>query len=167
MRFYGLALAASALVIGACGGGENKAADTTAKAAPAKTDTTVAPAATAAAGAPAPITGKTWEVKMVMDDKGYRFDPADLTIKAGDGVKFINVSGGPHNIAFDPATVPADAKAQLSANMPNQQGELSSPMMQAPNEAYTISFGGIKPGQYPVHCTPHLAMNMKGTITVQ
>jgi len=25
----------------------------------------------------------------------------------------------------------------------------------------------VKPGQYPFHCTPHLAMNMKGTITVQ
>jgi plastocyanin len=30
-----------------------------------------------------------------------------------------------------------------------------------------ISFAGVAPGAYPYHCTPHIAMNMKGTITVQ
>ena len=116
----------------------------------------------------APITGQTHEVKMVGDDKGYRFEPADITVKAGDGIKFTMVSGGPHNVAFDPATVPADVKSQLSANMgPNQMGELSGPLLSNANESYTISFANVKPGQYPYHCTPHLAMGMKGTITVQ
>ena len=104
---------------------------------------------------------------MVGDDKGYRFEPADIKIKAGDGIKFVMVSGGPHNIAFDPATIPADVKPQLSANMPDQQGELSSPLEVNPNATYTISFANIKPGTYPFNCTPHLAMGMKGTITVQ
>jgi plastocyanin len=169
MRFLGFALVSSAFVLGACGGGE-KAADTTAAATPAATDTaaTAAPATPAPpAGAAAAITGKTHEVKMIGDDKGYRFDPADITVKAGDGIKFIMVSGGPHNIAFDPATIPADVKSQLMANMPNQQAELSSPLFMNPNEAYTISFANVKPGSYPYHCTPHLAMGMKGTITVQ
>jgi plastocyanin len=169
MRFLGFALVSSAFVLGACGGGE-KAADTTAAATPAATDTaaTAAPATPAApAGTAAAITGKTHEVKMIGDDKGYRFDPADITIKAGDGIKFIMVSGGPHNVAFDPATIPADVKSQLMANMPNQQAELSSPLFMNPNEEYTISFANVKPGSYPYHCTPHLAMGMKGTITVQ
>jgi plastocyanin len=164
MRFYGMALVAGAAMLAACsGGGENKAADTTTTAAS-------APAAAApATGAVAKIeaTGADHEVKMVGDDKGYRFEPADLTIKSGDKVTFVMVSGGPHNIAFDPATVPADSKAQLDANMDGKLAELSSPMLQNPNEKYTISFGGVKPGVYPFHCTPHLAMNMKGTITVQ
>jgi plastocyanin len=77
------------------------------------------------------------------------------------------VNGGPHNIAFDPATIPADSKDQLNANMPQAMSELSSPMLMNPNEAYTISFANVKPGKYPFHCTPHLAMNMKGTVTVQ
>ena len=89
------------------------------------------------------------------------------TIKTGQAVKFVMISGGPHNVAFDPATVPADSKDQLNANMTGQISELSSPMLMNPNEAYTISFAGVKPGTYPFHCTPHLAMNMKGTITVQ
>jgi plastocyanin len=104
---------------------------------------------------------------MTGDATGYKFTPANLTVKQGDAIKFIMVSGGPHNVAFDPATIPADVKPQLSANMPNQQGELSSPLFSNPNEAYTISFANVKPGQYPFHCTPHLAMGMKGTITVQ
>jgi plastocyanin len=173
MRFYGLTLVASAVALGACGGGGNNAADTAAVAAGGDTaavatatpsPTTGAPAAT---GTMAPITGTTHEVKMIGDDKGYRFEPADLTVKQGDGIKFVMVSGGPHNVAFDPATIPADVKPQLMANMPNQMTELSSPMFMNPNESYTISFANIKPGAYPYTCTPHLAMGMKGTITVQ
>ena len=126
-----------------------------------------AEAAPAAAGAMAPITGQTVEVKMIGDGTGYRFEPAEITIKQGDGIKFIMVSGGPHNVAFDPAAVPAAAKAQLSANMPEQVGELSGKMLLTAGESYTISFAGIAPGTYDYHCTPHLAMNMKGKITVQ
>lgn len=164
MRFYGLALVASAIVLGACAGGEKSTTDTAA--APAMSDTAAAPAA----GSPmamAPITGTTHEVKMVGDDKGYRFEPANITVKAGDGIKFIMVSGGPHNVSFDPATIPADVKSQLVANMPNQAGELMSPMMMNANESYTISFANIKAGKYPYNCTPHLSMGMKGEITVQ
>ena len=173
MRFKGLALVASAFALVACGGGENNAADTAAAAtvdtaataAPAPGATTAAPAA--GTGTAAPITGTTHEVKMVGDAQGYRFDPAEITVKQGDGIKFIMVSGAPHNVAFDPNALPADVKAQLSANMPNQMSELSSPMMMNPNEAYTISFAGIKPGTYDFTCTPHLAMNMRGKVTVQ
>jgi plastocyanin len=168
MRFLGFVVVSSAIALGACsGGGENKADTTAAKTDRAATAATTPAAPAAPAGAPAAVTGKTVEVKMVGDEKGYRFEPADITVKAGDGIKFIMVSGGPHNVAFDPATIPADVKPQLSANMPNQQGELSSPLFSNPNEAYTISFANVKPGQYPFHCTPHLAMGMKGTITVQ
>lgn len=166
MRFYGLALVASAAVLGACGGGEKTADTSNAAAAPAA----AAPAAAApAAGtvAKVPATGTTHTVKMVSDDKGYRFDPADITIKEGDAIKFVTISGQPHNIAFDPATLPADVRAQLDANMDNKMAELQSPMLMNPNEEYTISFGGIKPGTYDFHCTPHLAMNMRGKVTVQ
>lgn len=167
MRFYGLALLASAAVLGACGGGgENKAGDTT-KAPPAATPT---PAPAAATGSVAPIaaTGDTITIKMISDDKGYRFEPANFTIKSGQAAKFVMVgAGGPHNVAFDPATVPAESKDQLNANMVGQLSELSSAMVMNAGEAVTISFGGIKPGTYPYHCTPHLAMGMKGTITVQ
>ncbi len=164
MRFIGSALVASAFVLGACGGGEQKPADTTA-AAPAA----AAAAAPAVAGATAPITGTTHEVKMIGDDKGYRFEPANITVMAGDGIKFVFVSGGPHNVAFDPAQfTDAAVKAQLDANMgPEKMAELSSKMTMAAGETILISFSGIKAGEYHYNCTPHLAMGMKGVITVQ
>ena len=172
MRFFGLALAANAVFLGACAGGDkSNAADTVGVATDTSTATAAtAPASTAPATAPtmAPITGTTHEVKMVGDAKGYRFEPTNITIKSGDGIKFMTVSGGPHNVAFDPATIPADSKAQLDANMgTDKMGELSSALKTNPGESVTISFGNIKPGKYPFHCTPHLALAMKGEITVQ
>ena len=166
MRFLGSALAMSAIVLGACGGGGETKADSPAGDTATQAPATVAPAG--GTGTAMPVTGTWHEVKMTGDASGnYKFEPAEITAKQGDGIRFIMVSGGPHDVAFDPATVPADVKAQLSANMPNQQGELSSPLFMNAGESYTISFANVKPGAYPYFCTPHLAMNMKGTITVQ
>jgi len=161
MRRYAVALVVSALVLDACGGGERKSSDTT--------TTPHAPTATATGiVSKIPATGQTVEIKLLGDDgQNYRFEPTAVTIKPGDAVKFVMVSGGPHNISFDPATVPPESKAQLDANMDQKISELSSPLLMNPGETYTISFGGIKPGVYEFHCTPHLAMGMKGTITVQ
>ena len=160
MRVLGVALLSGVVLLGACGGGESQnAATDTATAAP------VTPAPTGAATAAA-ATGTIHEVRMVGDATGYRFEPANITVKAGDGIKFINVSGGPHNVAFDAATIPADVKDQLWANMPNSM-DGSSPMFVTPNEEWTLSLGNLKAGKYPFHCTPHLAMNMKGEITIQ
>jgi plastocyanin len=162
--------------MGACAGGEKKPADTTHVAVDTSSTSTTTTASTSSttpapaggAVAMAPITGATKTVNMVGDAKGYRFEPANFTIKQGDGVKFVVVSMGPHNVAFDPATIPADQKAQLDANMgTDKMGELSSNMKMNPGDAITISFAKIKPGQYPYHCVPHLALNMKGVITVQ
>lgn len=168
MRLHALALLASVAIVGACGGGGEAKKNDTAAATPAPSTPAPATPAPAAGGlAKVAPTGQTVTIKMIGDDKGYRFDPANVTIKSGDAVKFVMISGGPHNVSFDPATVPADSKAQLDANMDQKTSELSSPMMMNPNEEYTISFGGVKPGKYDFHCTPHLAMGMKGTITVQ
>jgi plastocyanin len=165
MRATSFAVLASAVMLAACGGSESAPADTAATTPPA-TPSATTPAVTSSATA-APITGTTHEVSMVGDDKGYRFEPATLTVKAGDGIKFVNTSGGPHNIAFDAATTPEDVKAQLIANIPNGTADMSSPMMTAPNETWTVSMGNVKPGTYTLICTPHLAMGMRMEVIVQ
>jgi plastocyanin len=167
MRFNGLALVAGAMAIVACSGGDKKADSTAATtndtaAAPATTTTATTMGSTAAA---APITGTVHEVKMIGDGTTYKFDPANITIKQGDGIKWVMVSGGPHNVAF--IDTPAAAKSQLSANMQNQMKELTSPMMMTPNETYVVSFANVPAGTYNYHCEPHAAMGMKGKITVQ
>ena len=168
MRFKGLALVVSAFAFVACGGNDNNsdtaAATTTDTAAAAATATPAGAAGTTAAAAP--ITGQTHEVKMIGDDKGYRFDPAEIKIKAGDGIKWVMVSGGPHNVAFDANAIGA-AASPLTANMPNQMSPLSSPYLTNPNETYTVSFANVPAGSYDYVCTPHAAMNMKGKITVE
>jgi plastocyanin len=187
MQFIGRALLASVFVLGACAGGDKSATKTdstavsstttTTTSAPAATTDTSSKAAPAAAGAApaagaaaaAPATGKTIDVKMLGDEKGYRFDPATITVKAGDAIKFTNVTGGPHSVGFDPAKVPPAVQPQLTANMPgdHSMGPLEGPMLLQPNETYVISFAKIPAGTYDFHCTPHLALGMKGTITVQ
>ena len=100
MRFYGMALLASAAVLGACGGEKKPATDTAAANAanaapsattpaattPAATPATTTPAPAAGAVAAAPATGKTHEVKMIGDASGYKFMPADIVIKKGDAI---------------------------------------------------------------------------------
>ena len=162
MRFNGLVLAAACAALSACGGGD-KTADTSAATPAAGATTAAAPAAPAVASTPA--TGKWHDVQMMGDEKGYKYEPAALTIKVGDGVRWTMVAGGPHNVQFE--NVAADAKSQIMANMPNQLTELGSPILINANEKYEMSFNGVKPGKYNYICTPHSANNMKGSITVQ
>jgi len=166
MRFYGLAIAATAVVLGACGGGDKNANDTAAAATDSAAAAPSADAgAPAAGGAAAAITGTTHTVNMVGDEKGYRFEPANITVKQGDGIKFVMVSGGPHNVAFHDVT--GEAATKLSANMPEQMAPLSGKLLVNPNEEYTVSFAGVPAGKYDFNCTQHAAMNMVGSVTVQ
>lgn len=166
MRFNGLVVAVACAVLGACGGGDKAASDTSAApATPAAGTTTGAATGTGAATVSAPATGKWHDVQMVGDEKGYRYEPASLTIKAGDGVRWTMVSGGPHNVQFE--NVAANAKSQLMANMSNQLTELGSPILINANEKYEMSFNGVPAGKYDYICTPHLANNMRASITVQ
>lgn len=172
MRFYGFTLASAGIILGACAGGDPANTDTVGVAidsasAPVAAPGTTPPASAAGTGTMAAITGKTHEVKMIGDAVGYRFEPANITVKAGDGIKFMMISGGPHNVAFDPANVPADVQAQLDANISEKIGQLSSAMKMNAGESITVSFANIKAGKYPFNCTPHLALGMKGEVTVQ
>ena len=167
MQFKVLAVATSAFALAACGGEKKAESGAEAPAAAPAAEAAPAAAAPAAAGAvsASPITGTTHTINMIGDEKGYRFEPAEITVKAGDGIKFVDVKGGPHNVAFDPATAGA-ATAQLNANMPERQGELTGKMLVTDGDSYTVSFGGVAAGTYTVICTPHQAMNMIMKVTV-
>lgn len=109
----------------------------------------------------------THEVKMYMEGASARFEPASLTIQRGDRVRFTTVTGGPHNVWFDPARIPDAAEAALSAGMPNQMAPLAGPFITEAGASYTVSFAGVPAGRYEVLCMPHTGLNMKGVITVQ
>jgi len=104
---------------------------------------------------------------MLGDEKGYRFEPATLTIKVGDAVKFTNVSGPPHDVAFWADSIPQGAAAALGKDMPNTASPLAGPLLNTIGQAYTITFAGVPKGTYHYYCTVHLAMGMKAALTIQ
>src|SRR5688500_12392386 len=58
-------------------------------------------------------------VRMVLADGAYRFEPAEISAHPGDRITFVNESGGPHNVAFDPAQIDDALEARLAAGMPS------------------------------------------------
>ena len=152
-------VAGLAIVLAACGG-EKKAEEQTTTAAPEK------PAA-APAAAPEAAAGGNHDVNMMLDGSTYKFDPAELTIKAGDVVTFHNKSGGPHNVSFWADSIPAGGADKLKAAMPDQMAPLEGPLLTEVDGTYKISFAGAPTGEYKFYCLPHLALGMHGKITVQ
>ena len=106
-------------------------------------------------------------VRMVGDAKGYRFQPSSITARVGDVVRFVNVSGGPHNVAFWPDRLPAGAVETLQKNMGQTTGPLMGAMIFEPKEVYTLSLAGLPAGAYNYYCVPHQAMKMSGRIKVR
>ena len=118
--------------------------------------------------APGGPGGPVVEVKMTGNGSTTAaFDPSSLTIAPGTTVRFVNVSGGPHNIAFWQDSIPAGGAASLNANMKNTIDNLSGPFLTTPAETYEVSFANAPQGTYKGYCTPHLALGMKLTIKVQ
>jgi len=116
------------------------------------------------AAAPA---GAVVEIKMVGSGNSFRFEPATFTVPAGATVRFINVEGGPHNVAFYADSIPSGTADRLNAAMANRMDNLAGPFITTPNDHYDVSFAGLPAGVYKGYCTPHLALGMFFTATVQ
>lgn len=148
----------------ACGGEKQSATSQAQAATPAPAAAAPAPAATPAAE---PV-GAIVEVKMTGDGTTKAaFEPAVLTIKPGTTIRFVNVSGGPHNIAFYGDSIPKGAADVLKKGMPNPMGDLVGPFLTQPNEQYDVAFTGAPVGTYRGYCMPHIALGMHITVTVK
>ena len=154
---YGVVNGLVALGVVACSRGEKSAAPPSPPSQPA--------AAAPVTAAPArPVV----EVKMTGNGTTQAaFEPSRLSIKSGTTVRFINVSGGPHNITFYPDSIPAGAAAALKRGMANAMSDLSGPFLTKPNETYDVSFAGAPTGTYKGYCIPHVALGMRITIQVE
>jgi plastocyanin len=157
MTINKLPLLGLAALLAACGGGGDQ------KAATPDTDTTPAAAAPAAAPAVAPAAtpaaqGNVVEVHMVTSPDGAsgHFEPANVTVKKGDTVRFITDGKTVHNVSFPPADNPG------KSNLPPSPGTY----LTTPNQNYDVVVN-MDPGTYNFQCDPHMGMGMKGTLTVQ
>lgn len=134
-----------------------------APAAAVQTDTPRAAEANAPdAGQRAPIV-----VRMLGDANRYRYDPVSVNVRVGDVVRFVNVSGGPHNVSFWSDSIPSGAGAQLQSNMGATLSPLNGVLVLEPNAEYQVSVAKLPAGTYKYYCLPHLALGMKGQMVVQ
>ena len=135
----------------ACGGSDAPAAEGTDAAAPAAEATAPAAEQTAAAA-----QGNVVEVKMVSTNNGASgvYEPAEITVKKGDVVRFVTDGGSAHNVSF-----PAAENAGAS-NLP-----APSPYVTAAGQSVDVQVT-MDPGTYTYQCDPHAMMGMKGKLTV-
>lgn len=160
MRLSSLAtLLGATIVIGACAGDVEQTIDTTA--------TIGTSSSSEGSTSGAPITGRIHEVRMLFDGARYYFAPEKLIVRRGDGVRWIMVSGAPHNVQFLASEIPSGAEAALADNMPRPDAPLTGPMLLSENEQYIVSFANVPTGSYGYVCTPHQMVGMKGMIEVE
>ncbi|MEC4986089.1 MAG: plastocyanin [Oscillatoria sp. PMC 1068.18] len=96
----------------------------------------------------APAAAETYEVKMGADNGMLAFVPNDLTISAGDTLKFVNNKLAPHNVVFE-------GHPELS----NKQ------LLFSPGQSVETTIAD--PGKYSFYCEPHRGAGMVGTVTVK
>ena len=99
-------------------------------------------------------------VHMTSDSSDYRFEPANITIKVGTTVKWINDSSNRHTATDDPNF----EKKAGEAEMPNGAEPWTSPFLTG-GESFSQTFK--VPGKYRYFCRNHGQFGMEGTITVE
>jgi plastocyanin len=96
-----------------------------------------------------------------------RFDPAIIEAHAGDSLRFVLTSGGPHNVEFVADSIAAPMRALLARAMPGDKiGPLSGPLLLSTGETYAFKIPDLAPGRYPFVCLPHATGNMRGVLII-
>ncbi|MBK6424413.1 MAG: cupredoxin domain-containing protein [Gemmatimonadetes bacterium] len=105
-----------------------------------------------------PPAGRVIVVKMTdVSATEYRYEPASVTVTAGDTVRFTQTGVMPHNVDFKAA--PPAATLGVAK---------TGPFLTKAGQTYDLVIDGRFPaGAYQFACTPHEALGMKGTLTVQ
>jgi plastocyanin len=139
-RTASIALFISCAVLAACGGKKSGGGES-------------------GAGQPQPTsgakpTGNVIVVKLITDEKGSRFEPADLQAHPGDVIRF-TLGVGVHNVHF-----PADSNKGV-ANLPEP-----SEMLQLPEQTYDFPVNLPSGQTYFFQCDPHAALGMVGHLKV-
>lgn len=109
----------------------------------------------------APASATNFDVKMGSDSGLLVFEPANVSVKPGDTVTWVNNKMAPHNVIFDEATIPGGDKA-VAAKLSNNQLTFS------PGESFSTTFSDDLPaGTYTYFCAPHRGAGMVGKITLE
>jgi plastocyanin len=94
-------------------------------------------------------------VRLVTDDRGNYFDPAQISAHRGDTLRFTLARGsGVHNVDFT-------SDGNRPAGFPG-----ASALLQEPGQSLDVPVT-FAPGQYHFQCDPHAALGMVGTLRVE
>jgi plastocyanin len=99
--------------------------------------------------------------------QGQRFDPANITIKAGGTVTWVNESDEAHTVTAYGDEIPEDAPYFASGDASNEteaRDSLSEGLLES-GETFEVTLD--RPGTYEYYCIPHESSGMKGTIVVE
>lgn len=103
--------------------------------------------------------GTVHEVRMLDDGGQFRFSPAELNVRRGDTIRFVQAGTMPHNVEFVRNTAPAgvDLGSRWVGSFLMSRGDTYDVVV---DEAFVD-------GVYDYLCSPHGALGMKGSITVR
>ena len=96
---------------------------------------------------------------MISDGSSFRYEPAEITVKVGTTVKWVNDSANRHTATDDPKFEKTTGEAELPAGAE----PWSSPFM-TNGESFSYTF--TKAGKYKYFCRNHGQFGMEGGITV-
>jgi plastocyanin len=82
--------------------------------------------------------------------KREEIEPAQVTVRTGDLVRFIASDGGAHAIAFDGELLEPNAREFLE-----RTGQMRSPPFVASGARWVVSFKDAPPGKYTYRCPTH------------
>lgn len=133
--------------LAACGGGGDAPKDGASE-----PSGSAAPAPPAAAAA----SGDTVVIRMVTTQSGAagQFEPAEVTARPGDVLRFVSDGGAAHNVSFPPAE---------NAGASGLPGPTAYTVAADQATDVPVTFA---PGTYTFQCDPHMATGMKGKLTV-
>src|SRR6266850_4717769 len=137
--------------------------DLLSKKTPASPPITATPSAPSAAASSSPAAGGApaaeVSVQMVSDGGTFKFEPANITVKVGTTVKWVNTSDNRHSATDDPEFEKETGQAILPAGVE----PWTTPFVVG-GESTTRRF--TLPGKYQYFCRNHGQFGMVGTITV-
>jgi plastocyanin len=119
-------------------------------------------AETVALTTPAPGGGALHIVRLVGRGDRYAFEPAEIQLRRGDVLRFVQTTHQPEAIAFDSAAAPADGAEILA-----ERGLLRGPLLTEPGAFFDIPFAEVPSGEYPFFSIPHRDFGMRGRVIVE
>jgi plastocyanin len=120
-------------------------------------------------GGPNVVEGVPDDADHVVDMQAVAFEPAELTVSAGDTVAFAHRAGEPHNVVAREEQLPEGAGYWASGGFDSES---------AANEGWENGEGAVQSGQsyvrtfetageHPYYCVPHEMAGMEGTVVVE